>query len=70
MSGEVKQWLDGKVEPEAEKGIDPQHAMLVSIAVSLKRIADALHGDEQNTGMKHSLAEMAERAFHGWGPSS
>lgn len=58
------------VEPEAESGVDPHHAMLVSIAVSLKRIADALHGDDQNTGMKHALAEMANRAFNGWGPSS
>lgn len=42
----------------------------LSIAISLKRIADALHGDTQNTGMKHALAEMASRAYHGWGPSS
>ncbi len=42
----------------------------LSIAISLKRIADALHGDDQNTGMKHALAEMANRAFNGWGPTS
>ncbi len=42
----------------------------LSIAISLKRIADALHGDDQNTGMKHALAEIAHRAYQGWGPSS
>ena len=28
-----------KLEPEAEAGLDPHHAMLASIAISLKRIA-------------------------------
>lgn len=61
--------LDGKLEPEVRESSD-ERAPLYSIAISLKRIADALHGDDQNTGMKHALAEMATRAFNGWGPSS
>ena len=61
--------LDGKLEEEA-RNMRGDAAALYSIAISLKRVADALHGDEQNTGMKHALAEIANRAFHGWGPSS
>ena len=62
--------FEGKLEPEARDSRDAKEAALFSIAVSLKRIADAIDGDPQNTGMKHALAEMANRAFHGWGPSS
>lgn len=62
------------LEPLAcsDESITSDRALLVqtSIAVSLKRIADALHGDDQSTGMKHALAEIANRAYHGWGPSS
>lgn len=60
--------LDGKLEPETKRM--SEDAALYSVAISLKRIADALHGDDQNTGMKHALAEIATRAYHGWGPSS
>jgi len=62
--------MTGKLEPEADRALSPEQAALTSIAVSMKRIADAIHGDPQNTGMKHALATMAERAFNGWGPSS
>lgn len=31
-----------KLEPEANHGLDPNHSVLASIAVSLKRIADAV----------------------------
>ncbi len=57
------------MEPNTIGDTDADH-VAHSIAISLKRIADALHGDDQNTGMKHALAEMANRAFNGWGPSS
>lgn len=53
-----------------EKSVVDSYRLQLSIAISLKRIADALHGDDQNTGMKHALAEMANRAFNGWGPTS
>lgn len=63
--------LDGKLEPGADHMRASHEACaVVSIAISLKRIADALHGDDQNTGMKHMLAEMADRAHNGWGPAS
>lgn len=62
--------FDGKLEEEARDCKAPEEAALFSIAVSLKRIADAIDGDPQNTGMKHALAEMANRAYHGWGPTS
>lgn len=57
------------IEPATWGDTDAEHVQC-SIAISLKRIADALHGDDQNTGMKHALAEMASRAYNGWGPSS
>lgn len=57
------------MEPNTIGDTDDAH-VAHSIAISLKRIADALHGDDQNTGMKHALAEMANRAYQGWGPSS
>ena len=60
--------LAGKLEPETRAM--RSDVALYSIAISLKRIADAIDGDPQNTGMKHAMAEMANRAFHGWGPSS
>jgi hypothetical protein len=60
---------DHRMEPDTMGDNDDDHVHH-SIAISLKRIADALHGDDQNTGMKHALAEIAARAFHGWGPSS
>lgn len=61
--------LDGQLEEEV-RSMRGDAAALYSIAISVKRIADALHGDSQNTGMKHALAEMANRAHNGWGPSS
>ena len=33
------------MEPEAAAALSPEHAALVSIAISLKRIADAVTGD-------------------------
>jgi hypothetical protein len=60
---------DHRMEPRTMGDSDADHVQH-SIAISLKRIADALHGDDQNTGMKHALAEIADRAFHGWEPSS
>jgi hypothetical protein len=56
--------LDGKLEPEAKAvSSSEEAAALISIAVSLKRIADALHGDPHNTGMKHALADIANQRF-------
>ena len=62
--------LHAALEPAALPMGNYEVGATLSIAISLKRIADALHGDDQNTGMKHALAEMANRAFNGWGPSS
>lgn len=61
--------LDGKLEAEV-RNMRGDSAATYSIAISLKRIADALHGDDQNAGMKHALADLANRAYQGWGPSS
>ena len=47
-----------KLEPEAEAGLDPHHAMLASIAISLKRIADIL-GDGRIGGLNYE--DAAER---------
>lgn len=41
--------FDGKMEPEAKDGFGcVSDAALTSIAISLKRIADALSGDGEN----------------------
>jgi hypothetical protein len=40
--------LHGKFEPEAREYGDPMSAAATSIAISLKRIADALSGDAAN----------------------
>ena len=36
--------LTGKYESEADDALSPEHAALMSIAISLKRIADELEG--------------------------
>jgi hypothetical protein len=43
MAGEQSR-LHKALEPEAETAVDPHHAALASIAVSLKQIADVLDG--------------------------
>jgi hypothetical protein len=53
--------LDGKLEPEAKHGfVTPSDAALVSIAVSLKRIADAMSGNGTSQGMDLSLFYISE----------
>jgi hypothetical protein len=56
MSGPVAHGM----EPGTIGDTDADHVQH-SIAISLKRIADALHGDPENSGMKHMLAEIADR---------
>lgn len=54
--------LDGRLEPEAREVIrSAADAALVSIAVSLKRIADVLQVDPQNMGIKHAIFDIADR---------
>lgn len=59
ITQEATHFLDGKLE-EASKDCGDQ-SPLYSIAISLKRIADALHGDDQNEGMKHAISNIADR---------
>lgn len=54
--------LDGRLEPEAhDVTASAADAALVSIAVSLKRIADVLQGDPQNMGIKHAVFDIVDR---------
>ena len=50
--------LDGKLEPDVKECFD-QRAPLYSIAISLKRIADALTGDERLMGIQDAVARIA-----------
>lgn len=51
--------LDGKLEPEAKDGCSsPSEAALVSMAVSLKRIADELAGIESRLGLIDTLFQV------------
>jgi hypothetical protein len=53
--------LDGKFEPEArDVKTSPADAALVSIAVSLKRIADAVAGNGASQGIDLSLFYISE----------
>ena len=52
--------LDGKLEPDVKECFD-QRAPLYSIAISLKRIADALTGDERLMGIQDAVACIADR---------
>ena len=62
MADEQRQPLLEQMEHvAADHGLDTHHTAIASIAVSLKRIADALHGDDLNIGMKHALVAIADR---------
>jgi len=52
--------LDGKLEPETKDCFDDR-APLYSIAISLKRIADALDGNSAEAGIKHAIWGIAQR---------
>lgn len=52
--------LDGKLEPELKHSTDDR-AVFYSMAISLKRIADALTGSDQNQGMAASLFYIEQR---------
>lgn len=62
-------WLAARYLIEENKLEDPQlsepevlttdQLIRVSIAISLKRIADALAGDSENTGIKLAVIEIA-----------
>lgn len=49
--------LEGKFEPEARDCLDPLSAAATSMAVSLKRIADALELTQNTVGYSHSVAD-------------
>ena len=49
--------LDGKLEPETKDCFDDR-APLYSIAISLKRIADAMTGTETHLGMRDAVAAI------------
>ena len=62
--------LDAKLEDET-RNMRGDAAALYSIAISLKRIADALeHSDDNALGIKRAISVIADRAHNGWGPSS
>lgn len=51
-----------RIEPLSPHGHDgPEQAALVSIAISLKRIADMMHGSPDRCGVLDSLANIADR---------
>ena len=57
MTDEAHPWSG--LEPNARSGhIPPEHASLFSIAISLKRIADRLCGDNIRPGDTTLLAEI------------
>lgn len=53
------------IEPAARRmGYDPdkppsEHQIELSKAISLKRLADAVAGDEHNSGIFHAIFDMA-----------
>lgn len=51
---------ENNLEPGTWGDTDAEHVQC-SIAISLKRIADAIDGDLSNYGMKHALADIANR---------
>ena len=57
--------LDGRFEREAKTVTTCiSDAALTSIAVSLKRIADALDGNSTDAGIKHVVWDIAQRTTH------
>ena len=52
--------LDGKLEPEAKDAASATEAAAISIAVSLKRIADAVAGTDQASGLRDLVSFMEE----------
>ena len=50
--------LEGKLEPEARDVTDANTAAFVSIAVSLKRLADHLAGTPTRTGVVDALYDL------------
>jgi len=52
--------LDGKLEPETKDCFD-ERAALYSIAISLKRIADALTGTETHLGIRDAVAAISDQ---------
>lgn len=55
--------LEDRLETHVVRpGIMPEAVDIqLSIAISLKRIADVLQGDEHSAGIKHALFDIAER---------
>ena len=53
--------LDGALEPKALETCSDEYAAMVSIAISLKRIADLMEGHLQKIGVCDALASIADR---------
>lgn len=53
--------LEGYLEPEALRTCSDEYAATVSIAISLKRIADLMEGHPQKIGVCDALASIADR---------
>ncbi len=51
--------LEGKLEPEAMG--NTQYAATLSLAISMKRIADAVCGDDKNSGIAHAIWDISQR---------
>ena len=60
MSDDHPHPLHDKLEPEARDCRTPADAALTSIAVSMKRIADALHGGYGHVGLETSIAFLEQ----------
>jgi hypothetical protein len=55
---------DGKLEPESDDTASVEREALISIAISLKRIADVLQGDPTNRGIVEHLFAVLDDASH------
>jgi hypothetical protein len=53
--------LVGKLEDDALRHCSDEFSAMVSIAISLKRIADLMDGHPQRTGACDALAMIADR---------
>lgn len=56
--GEEPHRLDGKLEPEAKDCASLTEASLLSIAVSMKRLADHLAGTDLRSGLVDAIYDV------------
>ena len=59
---EEPQSLEGKLEPEARPCSSVQEAAALSLAISMKRIADAVCGDDKNSGIAQAIWDISNRS--------